>query len=610
MALRLTRKAKETILNRVNEDYEFGLAERDRHVTDWKTARKLYYSQWTELSKAQDDEDLDQWFFVPKTDMVISRILCAINDHFFPRGRMKLAKVTAPDTAGMAVQLAAQVADTVLHAVLDREAMPHEVLPFQWEAALVEGNGWVKMGWDRFTDSFMLEYLPNEHVVFDPYALLDKDIRWVIHERWMTEDELWKRQRAGIYDNVKDVVGPTNQAGEDEWRRSVTGPGNSQRFLYKILEFWGPVQPKGDESLDKLRRKGKYSDEVDMVVTVYGDNVLLRAERNPYADFNDSPTPFSKLPFSKCAALPRRGYPDEGSPCYDLSLVLRMKPIQLEVNTIRNQRRQAVEAEMTGKVFYDQNRLTDLEALYRAKYMGPVGTNGSPRDAVMYFSPQTSTQGMEREEQIVDADLRDLTGVTHYHLGSTVAGMQKTATGTSLVTSEGNVKMERIIQNIANTSVKRIAEFALDCCLRFVPHRKIESIMSGEMDPNKLFILLGDGDRGGLLRILEKDYHVELEAGASATSKQNELQKIHLALQASVGLAQIDPEFTVPVVRKLQKRMLKLLGLGDVAVDENSTPITPLRPPARPTPEGNAEFEMEMMQQGRIPTPEETRIRR
>lgn len=565
--IKLNKHQEETLISRIWQDYEFGCRERERHQTAWYEARKQFNSEWVLLTASQSDEDLDDHIYVPKTRINTNRLLADLCNHFFPEGRRKLAKVLPPTQQGM-LPLAASIADMVLHAKLDLAARPEEILPSTWEAALVDGDGWQKVGWERgqrvgptgkpyAINRPKIEQVENDNLVRDPYATVDRDISWVIHEKYITEEELWARQRDGVYKNVKDVAQGQNEATQDEWRKNVGGPSNRQRILYKILEFYGRVQLYTDEELDRKAKRGDVPEPVDVIVTMYKNLTVLRVEENIYAHLRDDPSPFDKLPFIKTTPIPRRGT------TYGDSFVTIQRPLQREINTLRNQRRIAVEAEMNPKVLYDRNRLTELDQLYAAKYGGPVGVDGDPHTVAEVFKINSTTQGLAQEEMIMDNDMRDLTGVTHYSTGSTVEGMQKTATGVMSVMQEANVTMGRLIKNVGMTGIIPLARFVLECCIEWTTPEEVDEIVSAVL-PEEIA-----GPKGpkppALKDLLTRDYHIELEAGPSIGSKQIEMANIERAMMMASQMAAIMPNEAAATARLLMPQLFILLGKPEAA---------------------------------------------
>lgn len=536
----------EELLKRVKHDYEFAKGQRDRHTSDWADARDQYNSEWVEL---QTDEEMDQWFYVPKTRTTISRIEAACQAHFFPPNDPKLGKIGAV-VAGGDVPQWAEMLDKVLHAKVDIELNPVGQLQDSYNGGLIEGVAALKAGWavDEIGNHAQLSWIPGEHVLWDPYALTPDNIGWFIHEVWLSGEQLWQRAQARVYEHVEELLNEsTEDIGQDEWRKELGEPGNKMRRMYKLLEYWGPQQLVRDEQLTRQHRKGRHTAAEDVTLTMYKDKVMLRQTANPYGGLFERPTSYERLPFFLCTPIRRRGS------TYGYSMVLLVKALQREVNWLRNQRRQAVDMEMTRKILYDRTRQVDIKAWLKARYGGFVGVNGPPASAVFDFAPRTTTANMAAEEQVVDADMRDLTGVTHYHMGSTVQGMQKTATGMSIVTEEGNVKMDVLLANIAQSAIIPLLRFYVACIIRWVPPEEVQQIIGSLMLPPPFRDL----------RL--KDYLISVESGISATSKAARIQNIQYALQSLAQIANVAPELAIPAMLELIVELLPLLGVAQTA---------------------------------------------
>ena len=594
--IELNKREEEALLSRVSQDYEWGKQERDKHTINWYNSRRQYDCQWVELTRIQDDENLDQWIYVPKTRNAVDRIAATLQQHFLPKGRQKLAKVVPSVPTGQLPE-AAKMADQVLHAKLDLEGRPAPHLRNAFHTIIVEGDGWIKMRWvnemrarpdgtPHVINRPEFMYLDNEEIVRDPYAKMDQDIKWVIQEVWKTEEEMWELENRGIFNDgtVAKVIGGGDDSTEDEFRKEVNQPGKGNRVLYKLLEFWGPQHVISAARYDRAVEKKRWAPMENIVATVFKNLVVMRVETNPYALLFDDPTDFEKLPFFKGKMLPIPGT------TYGGSMVWRLRQLQREANTIRNQRRQEVESGLNRKIFYNRNRLTELEELYRARYLGFVGVDGDPREVVMDFAPTNMTQGMENEEAIVDADMRDTTGVTHYHTGSVVPGMQKTATGVQSVMGEGNVKLENMTENVAKTLILPLAKMVLECCIQWVQPAEVQEIIGSLGVPPAL--------RDVLLR----DFHAELEAGVTATSKQARVDQLERALAYVVQGAGAMPQESMAAMQLIFPELLVYLDMPEAAAIYGETVQR------MPMPEQGGQGEsirQTGVPEGRSPTPQE-----
>lgn len=577
---------EQNLLTRIKQDYDFAKVERDKRTGDWDTWEDQYDSTFHDL-ELDEDESEDDLLFVPKTKSVIHRLECSAREQFLQtRAGFKLTRVV-PTTGQPGKYIAAELLDTVLHAKVDLELRPVLTMQSQFHSGLVYGAGVVKAGWEKTEIKTQrgvmskskptLSFQPLRNIVWDPYATSLDEIGFVIVEVYLTADQLWDRQQRGIYQNVTKVFEAAREE-RDHRRQDRSSPSNSARDIYKVLEFWGPQQLIPESDLQRAHHQGQHVQSRDILATVYEDKVLLRVEDNPYASLMSNPTPFEKLPFFIMCPLPKE------NETYGYSFPEWMRPLQRETNLLRNQRRQAVSMELGRKVFFDQTKSIDLDAAKEAKYGGMVGVNGPPRDAIYDFAPHNTTSYMAQEEMVVDRDIQDLTGVNDYLMGSTTPGMQKTATGVSILTQEGNAKQDVVMENMAETSILPMVKFFALCAARYVDPLEVQAIAGKLTTPPRLSDVLGD------------DFQIELEVGMSNVSKQARIQQLQFSLNAVAQVAGVMPQVAMPAMIQFTAELLKLQGVGSagayiagVAQQLQNQAMQQMLPPSQPQPQAQTQ---------------------
>jgi len=604
--IKLNEDEQKNLLNRVWQDYEFAKAERDKHTDDWANWRKQYDSEWVELTKTEDDEEMRQYLYVPETMKHIHRLECSLQSHFFPQpGPCKLGKVVARQKNEDALE-AAEILDKALHAKVDLELNPALPLMQAFHSVLVEGVGVLKGGWDfvrglvnpetgeagkPLRNSASVVWVPNDSVMWDPYALRLDDISYFIYEFWLSEEELWQRQAAGIYENVEKVTKGGDEAREDLWRQGTAAPGNKQRRLYKLMEFWGPMQLLTPEALDAKRLRGKHEPARDIVATVYKNKTVLRVDNNSYADLFSNATPYEKLPFWVCTGRLRNGS------TYGYSMADILTDLQREVNAKRNQRILAVELEQSGKLFVDTTRVQDLDALQKARHGGIVPVSGPPKGSVEWFEPHTSTQGIVQEEAMLERNIMHITGVTNVDMGSREQGVD-TATGMTLLTQQGNVIQQTMISLVAMTGVVPPLKFFAECAKRYLTPEELQEIVGSLTLPPALSEVLGH------------DYDIEVEAGLTAASRDAQIRNIQYTIQALGQLMNAAPQMAGPAMLVLMPELMRLLRQPEAAAKFLSlAPQEGAQSPAGQQVPGMTGYgnEMAMAQEGRGPTQAEQR---
>jgi hypothetical protein len=582
------------LLHRIKQDWESADLERGSRMSDWQKWRDQYDSKFSDLTKLKDDEVEEQSLFIPKTYAHVHRTEAALLAHFFPMGRPKLCKITPTTLQGM-LPLAAKLLDDVLHAKVDIELNPVRAFADAFNATLVEGVGVLKMGWEQRDNHNgpVLHFIPNEHALWDPLALEPETISYFIHEFWVTPDELRRRGASGYYKHVDMVLEHAgHDAMADTWRSSKGAPANRERDLIKLIEFTGPQQMLPDEELTGKHRFGEHMLAQDVVVTVYDHRVLLRMEPNPWADLYRNPKPMEKLPYALATALPRRGH------TYAYAMTEILRAIQRAVNLTHNNRLMVTDMEMGSKVVIDETRLLDVKSVKDARYGGIIRVQGDPNTALKWFVPQTSTAHMMEAERVLDDLMRQVTGVTEVKQGMSPGMAGGTATGMSLLAEEGAVVQDIIIENVKHSAVIPVSRFFAAAALRYVEPAEMSAILGYE-EP------LPD-----IRPILQDEYHVDVEAGASATSKTAEQRGLMNALQALGQVVNADPDTISPAMIMIVARLLKLSGVSDVAgyLAKATQGRMGGQGPAAQQVGGmpNTANQTAMDQQGRSPLPEET----
>lgn len=583
-----------TLLHRIKQDFESADLEREERKKNWSKWRDQYESKFSELTKEEDDEVTEQTLFIPKTYAHIHRTEAALLAHFFPMGRLKLCKIGPATLQGM-LPLAAKLLDDVLHAKVDIELNPVRTFADAFNATLVEGVGVLKMGWVQRDgrNGPVLHFLPNEHALWDPWALEPESISYVIHEFYVTPDELRQRGASGYYKNVADVLEHAgHDAGADTWRSGRSAPTNRERNLIKLIEFTGPQQMLPDEKLTGKHTFGEHLLAQDIVAVVYDHRVLLRMQPNLWADLYRNPKPFEKLPYALLTALPRRGH------TYGYAMAEILRAIQRAANLMHNNRLLVTDMEMGSKVVIDENRLLDVKSVKDARYGGIIRVQGDPNTALKWFVPQTSTAHMMEAERVLDDLMRQVTGVNEIKQGMSPGMAGGTATGMSLLAEEGAVVQDVIIESVKHTGVIPVSRFFAAAALRY-------------MSPAEMTAVLGYEETLPDLRpILQDEYHVDVEAGASATSKAAEQRGLMNALQALGQVVNADPDTISPAMIKIVARLLKQIGVSDIAgyLEKATQGRTGSQGPAAQQVGGmpNTANQTAMDQQGRTPTPEET----
>ena len=162
------------------------------------------------------------------------------------------------------------------------------------------------------------------------------------------------------------------------------------------------------------------------------------------------------FPFSFGYSIPK--IYDKNSICnvYGDSECRILEPYQFELNEIRNQMRDATRKEIDPAVLSETGSGLDPVEWYNAA-PGEVVNVSNLRG--IQFAPKPSLIQANNEIKNIDLEIQEASGVTAYNSGISRAGMlNQTATGMSILTSEGNNKIAAEVRTAHETFFKPFAE--------------------------------------------------------------------------------------------------------------------------------------------------------
>jgi hypothetical protein len=596
------------LLSTLRSDFQAAEQDRDALGSRWDEAEMQYESEYSEAAKAAAGDKAGDLIFVPKTKIIVNRLHVGMMQHFLGPGASRLCDLEAATPATSDEAETIDVLAEWLHAKLDIQLDPREVIEDVTKSALVYQHGVCQAGYNDADDTLELFWRPNRTVCWDPKATTTNDISYVCVEHWLTADELWQRKMDGLYENVEDVLSSPADDGydckESAWTQSLGSPQSAgkdpTRWLYRVVEYWGPLHLIEAEELMEQHRRGEHTMAEDVVATFFDNRVLLRLEDNPYADFYKNPKPFEKLPFFIARALHRIGMPS------GYSTVLEMRSLQRETNKLRNERRWAVDQELNRRVYFDKNRMIDKNNFMDGDYCGAVGVDGNPRNAVYDSAPHTTTQEMVREEAIVDSDLQELTGVTDYHQGINAQGMQKTATGVMQMLNRGDVSINQVYANIGQTFIEPVCKFCALALANMGDLKELKRILKRtERSSPDLMI----PDEGRLVDgELPEEINFKAAAGYDTVGKPARIQGLQFASQGIAQLVQAAPELGRKILGLLEAQKLREMGYDSMAndVEDFTRQLERARPPSADQVPGmeNPGYQLQQAS-GRPMTPQE-----
>ncbi len=141
-------------------------------------------------------------------------------------------------------------------------------------------------------------------------------------------------------------------------------------------------------------------------------------------------------------------------------------PLQMELNEIRNQMRDATRLALDPKYLAEKGSGLDTYELYHSRPGDVIDVN-TLKSLMVIPAPQLLPANNETKN--IDLEMQEASGVTAYNSGISRAGMlNSTATGMSILSSEGNTKIaseirtayETFFKTFCNTYAKLVHEHA------------------------------------------------------------------------------------------------------------------------------------------------------
>lgn len=245
---------------------------------------------------------------------------------------------------------------------------------------------------------------------------------WVAHRIRPTWQELKKQQAEGFYDNIDDQLKArtcTRSSPVLTSRRQHTKSSPDSGAPYEFFEISGSFEIPATE-------KDQDPQFADLILTYSFDDG--RFHRKIYNPFFGRPKQIVRIPFLN---IPHE---IDGLGCAEMVL-----PFQYEASTAHNQSIDAATAAIAGIVV----RKSSCETL-AGKEIAPGAelVTDNPKEDFMVFHLTQGRSDLPNVEQKAAFWAEKRSGVSAYSMGveSPIAGSRATATGTTALISEGNLR--------------------------------------------------------------------------------------------------------------------------------------------------------------------------
>jgi len=288
----------------------------------------------------------------------------------------------------------------------------------------------------------------------DPIADSIETARYCIHRVWRDRQHLEKMFDEGVYKKPEKNIWDTFVSDHTALQRQdlvSLGPGSApnelDQSLYSVLEVW--------------------TDEYILAALGTKDqaNILLRAERNPYAH--------GEKPFVR---IVDHLVPHE---FWGIGELEALEGIQDTVNAIWNSRIDNVKMSLNTMFVAVMDYLLDPSDLQ----VRPAGIikvrEGIPlRDVIQPVEMGDVTASAYTETSALEEMSQRVTGVSPYTTGGDSPTFNRTATGVALISEQGNTRFAHKVKMAELTGFRRLAKHYASILQQFMPMEMAVRILS------------------------------------------------------------------------------------------------------------------------------------
>lgn len=533
-----TEKASTQALQLVNDRFTRA---RSYRTTTQDEVWKRSYNNWRGIL----DQSLYPWrskLFIPWSFTVIETIIPKIFAREPKWRAVSRDPVSTIPTEPVAV-------GGFLRSTPDQASVINNLLTYQWQRAgmrlkmydyikdsLMFSKGYVKVGWkfQRKTKTYMEPVVgKNDEITFeerkknelehddpcidiidpydiyvDPDATCLEDAAYVIHRKTVALDEVKDNPN---YHNVGKIKSASNNQYDDKQARYNDNVPQKDKHKddVEILEYWGAD---------------------DRLIVVANKSVVLRDTPNPY---NHKKIPFVELDDYRD---PHRYYGQS-----ELSVI---DPLQREVNSIRNQRRD-----------YDNLALNPVVRMVPGTLRNPNSAVMAPGNVWMvsdlasmdvFQLPLLQGAATDIEQQTV-ADIKRTVAIDEMQIGLLPENPQRRS-ATEVVTAQ-SMAGKRFAVKIAllEEAVKKIGQQVFALNQQFLDRERVIQIV-GERGAQE-WVKLGPEDVRG-------DYFIDIEAGSmlpkdEIAARQEAVQLLQYITPIIAPIIQSNPGVIMPVLRMI-----------------------------------------------------------
>jgi hypothetical protein len=377
--------------------------------------------------------------------------------------------------------------------------------------------------YDRIVDAKpVIENVPSDEILYTPNARSLKEAPFVAQVIKRSISDLME---SGRYDKKELKALQDAGAPPDETRTELDRRETNQD---------DPDKDKKKEVYDCYFRYDINNDGIDehLTAVICGDRFIKKPEINEEEDH-----PFCLLGENDD---PHRVWPR-------LGMIDRAGEIQHQLVATLRQLQVSLSLSNNPQAIVDRMKFEDITQLIEGNSV--VGSNGPPQNSIQWRPvPNIATWTMQYIEML-RGQIELITGVTRYNQGTDGESLNKTATGISMIISQGSQAIEYQARKYAETGFKRLIErlIALNC--KYLPDGVYKSSI-------------------GMIEITQQDkdaqFEYQTDVGIGAGAREQSIQLLQ-QLKAEAPILVQTGLMDMMGVYNLVKKSYEEMGLTNVA---------------------------------------------
>ncbi|NCB79640.1 MAG: hypothetical protein EOM41_06705 [Bacilli bacterium] len=358
-----------------------------------------------------------------------------------------------------------------------------------------------------WNNGLVVEHVDIENLWFDPDALTQNDVRYVVHTIYLAIEDIEALQKSKVFKkdvNIRELVATKDAKG------------------YTRVEL-KEIYTKIDGSW--------------FVSTVYDRTHFLRTDES----LKDG------LPFNWGGCIPQIKKIDE--PLYIANyyepILTSIKTLQEEYNTRRNQIIDGIRQQLNPKKIMPKQAgvsQIDLES--------PTGVIYSSTPSAIQVVPAADIRGAMNDMSIIDHEMSELSGVSPMMSGVS-NDKTKTATEKGIEHSEGSLKLEIFIRNLNETFFEPLLRRIVTLVYTYADAKYFVGIDRAKQMPKFKFTFeVGLGVTNDVVKI---------QQGSQVMGGLSQLFQMAMAIQNKKEAMLI-----YGATKKLQRELMPLMGIKNV----------------------------------------------